>query len=624
MHRPGLHLVQLVAKDVTPQVDGTMKYLVDDLIDASARRKSEAGSKYFGGFVDIVLGVSMTPTTVRMVLVEGDKADGVTVDHDVFDIDADGGSATTSAPDQVIAAILGTRESATEGGHHLLSTGVAWRDHAEAAALRDALTARKIEDVLLVSELHAAGALAQAVGRATGYDRTALIFLERDTATLSVVDTADGSIVKVQNQSLHSDDAVAELTGLVAGLETLEAPPQAVFVVGSGVSIGAIKLELDMATSLPVIAPDEPDLALARGAALASAQAPRYEASTVGLAYANDRTGTTAAPLYAADPSRADTQVAGSEYGAAPAALAYSDFPDDDPLELVAPSFEPEPFDPRPAPRETQGRKPFLLVGSALTSIFVIGVTALVISLAVAIRPTVDQRPNPGESAIVPTPAPETIQAPAPMAQVPAPAPAPAPPPETIQAPVPVVKEAPQAAPRTVYVAPPAAKPAVPAADPAPAPAAPAPALPPEAPAPLPPPPVAPYVPPVYVPPAPVYVPPVAPPILRNLIPPFLRPREQYTPPQQQYPQYNPPQRQWPQYTPPQQQYPQYTPPQQQSPQPPQSSDGGYGSGSHDYGRGGSGGNDRGDNGSDGGSDGGSSGGSNGGGPLWPLWPGRN
>ena len=35
--------------------------------------------------MDIVLGVSMTPTTVRMVLVEGEKGDGLTVDHDAFD-----------------------------------------------------------------------------------------------------------------------------------------------------------------------------------------------------------------------------------------------------------------------------------------------------------------------------------------------------------------------------------------------------------------------------------------------------------------------------------------------------------------------------------------------------------
>ena len=39
--------------------------------------------------MDIVLGVSMTPTTVRMVLVEGEKADGSIVDHDVFDIAAE-------------------------------------------------------------------------------------------------------------------------------------------------------------------------------------------------------------------------------------------------------------------------------------------------------------------------------------------------------------------------------------------------------------------------------------------------------------------------------------------------------------------------------------------------------
>ena len=61
--------------------------------------------------MDIVLGVSMTPTTVRMVLVEGEKADGVTVDHDVFDITADDGSATSRAADQVAAACSAPRRA---------------------------------------------------------------------------------------------------------------------------------------------------------------------------------------------------------------------------------------------------------------------------------------------------------------------------------------------------------------------------------------------------------------------------------------------------------------------------------------------------------------------------------
>jgi hypothetical protein len=47
----------------------------------------------------------------------------VTVDYDVFDINAVEGSATSNAADQVVAAVLGTQESAEAGGHHLKSIG---------------------------------------------------------------------------------------------------------------------------------------------------------------------------------------------------------------------------------------------------------------------------------------------------------------------------------------------------------------------------------------------------------------------------------------------------------------------------------------------------------------------
>src|ERR1700710_1931829 len=123
--------------------------------------------------MDIVLGVSLTPKTVRMVLVEGVKGDGAIVDHDTFEVAESGESATSNAVDQVVAAIIGTQESAAEGGHDLTSIGVTWSDRSEAAELRDALAGRNIRDVILVSELHAAGALAQAAGRAVGYDNTA-------------------------------------------------------------------------------------------------------------------------------------------------------------------------------------------------------------------------------------------------------------------------------------------------------------------------------------------------------------------------------------------------------------------------------------------------------------------
>ncbi|HJT96398.1 MAG TPA: hypothetical protein VJ777_31345, partial [Mycobacterium sp.] len=341
--------------------------------------------------MDIVLGVSMTPTTVRMVLVEGEKADGVTVDHDAFDVTANEGSATSSAAEQVIAAVLGTKESAEAGGHHLRSIGVTWSDHAEASVLRDALSAHGIDDVMLVSDGHAAAALAQAVGRTVGYDTTALLFIDRDTATLSVVQTDDGSVVKVLSRTLHSNDAMAVLTDMAAAVDAQDSPPQGMFVVGSGVDVSSVKAHLQHLISLPVSAPEEAELALARGAALASANAPAFEATTVGLAYSQDPDGTTAGAAY---PGLAAAQTQLAPIGGAPSADEYAADTDMDlPVE--------------------EGRKPFLLVGSALTSIFVVGVVALAISLAVSIRPTVDQRPSPAQSAILPStvaPAPPPVQ----------------------------------------------------------------------------------------------------------------------------------------------------------------------------------------------------------------------
>ena len=315
--------------------------------------------------MEIVLGVSMTPTTVSIALVEGEKADGVIVERDVFDITAIDGSATSSACDHVIAAILGTQEGAIAAGHHLVSTGVTWTDHAQAAVLREALVARGIEDVLLVSELHAAAALAQAVGRAVGYDKTALMFVERDTATLAVVETDDGSVVKVLSRGLHSADAIAVLTEMVPSLQAEKSMPQAMFVVGSGVDVTAVKAQLQDLVSVPVIAPEEPQLALARGAALASANAPRYDTSTIGLAYSQDPDETTVHPMTLAGDA---TTFLGHANASADTDDIASD-PDDVP----------------------ERRKPFLLMGSSLTAIFVAGVMALTIAMVVSARPTVDQ-----------------------------------------------------------------------------------------------------------------------------------------------------------------------------------------------------------------------------------------
>jgi hypothetical protein len=410
--------------------------------------------------MDTVLGVSMAPTAVRMVLVEGENGDGATVDEDNFDLAAEQDTAPTSAANQVIAAIFGTREGAAEGGYQLTSTGVTWTDPIEAAALRDALAAHKVENVMMVSAFLAAAALAQAVGNATNYAHTALLFIEPDTATLAVVDTADGSIVDIDRRLLPDDDdaAVAQLTTMVSGAEGLETRPDGVFVVGSGVDVPLIKPTLEAATTLPLSVPEEPDTALARGAALASAHAPLFVSSTAARAYAQDP-GTGAVLLYAVAPEYFDVP-AGAEAGDA---LAYSAVPD----ELADAYTGEHTAGIRIAGAAYGERRSFTLIGSAVAAIFIVGVAALVVSLAISIRPTAGVRPDPGHNIVAPAqqpavaPAPAQAPAPAPAAQVPAPAPVP-----QVQVPAPAPVPVPAA---------PAPLPAAPAPAPVPVPAAPAP-----------------------------------------------------------------------------------------------------------------------------------------------------
>jgi hypothetical protein len=429
-------------------------------------------SKRVGGAVEIVLGVSMTPTRVSIALVEGEKADGVIIDHDVFDISAAGGSATSSAPEHVVAAVLGTQEGAIAAGHHLVSTGVAWTDHDEAAMLREALVAHDIEDVLLVSELHAAAALAKTIGLAVGYDKTALMFVEPETATLAVVETVDGSVAKVLSRGLQDGDATAVVAEMVTSLEVDESVAPGMFVVGSGVDITAVKAHLQEIVPVPVIAPEEPQLALARGAALASASAPRYDTSTIGLAYSHDPDGTTVYPFFSADDTTTPLGHADATQDTVP---AIASDPDDVPLH----------------------NKPFLLVGSTLAAIFIAGMMALTLALVVNVRPTADRdsndlATNPSAAALPPAlqGAPPTAPQLLPKA-VPSPAP-PAPLPARVA--MAQLKELPAPPPQVLVHD-----------------AAPAPAV-------LPPAPVAP-------PPPPVALPPGIPPVIVQWLPPIVPPQ---------------------------------------------------------------------------------------------------
>nr|WP_240630171.1 hypothetical protein [Mycobacterium colombiense] len=309
----------------------------------------------------------MAPETVRMVLVEGEAASGVTVDQDGFDVA--GHETPIAAANHVVAAILGTRDSAAQGGYRLKSSGVSWTDPVKAAALRDALAARKIENVMLVSAVMAAAALAQAMGSATNWARTALLLVEPDSATLAVVDTSQGTVTDVHRHPLPGDDAaaLAKLSAMVSDAESMSARPDGLFLVGSEVDIPSIKPTLEAATALSVTTPEEPEMALARGASLAAANAKLGAPRTVAMSA---------------------TQTA----SAAAAELAYSaeEAPASDAHRLSG-----TPSQPRRSRRS-------ILTIAAVTAVFVGGVAALTVALIFGHRPPADQRPDVGTNVVAP------------------------------------------------------------------------------------------------------------------------------------------------------------------------------------------------------------------------------
>jgi hypothetical protein len=424
--------------------------------------------------VDVVLGVSMGSTAIRMVLVEGENADGATVDEDNFHTDAPDpdNPATSGATDQVLSAILGTREGAAEGGYALTSTGVVWSDPTEAAVLRDALAAYQVENVMLVSAFVAGAALAQAVGHAAGCSRTAMLLVEPDSATLGIVDSDDGSITVVCTELLDFSrdagepaagleaDTVAQLAEMVTSCDGLPARPEGVFVVGDGIDIAPLKPALEAVTGLRVSAPEEPETALARGAALASANAPLFASTVAALAYSQDP-GTDKVDRYLSVPDVSDV---GSE------PIAYSCVPDPE-TDTDTDTALMDAAVNGGIDKTLRRGSPLLLVSTTLAATIVIALVALEVALAINIRTTVALQPSPQQNLIVPTkPAPApTLQAAVPIAQL-ARQPAASVPNRVVNAPAAAAAPAAPAPPAAPVPAPAAAPAPVPAAAPAPVP----------------------------------------------------------------------------------------------------------------------------------------------------------
>lgn len=221
--------------------------------------------------MDAVLGLSVTPSAVGLVLVEGQDADGATMDRDAFEVGFRGRSSAEQTSEQAAAAVMRSEAIAATRGHRLHSIGVTWSDDAgaEASLLLKSLNDSGFDNVVPVRLPDATEALARGIAEVIGYRTTAVCVLEPETVIALIVHLRGGAVqTSINHRIVTEEDLIRWLSTVFTRADW---QPQALVIVGSGGDDELMPI-LEDALSVPVFAPAEAGLALARGAALASTQ----------------------------------------------------------------------------------------------------------------------------------------------------------------------------------------------------------------------------------------------------------------------------------------------------------------------------------------------------------------
>lgn len=227
--------------------------------------------------MDAVLGLSVTPSAVGVVLVEGQDDDGVTLDGESFEVRRRGPSTAVETSAQAAAAVLRTEAVAADLGRRVHSIGVTWSDDAdtEASLLLKSLSDSGFDNIVPVRLSEATDALARRIAHVLGFRTTAVCVIEPEQLIALVVATGDDpeSASAVQTAVNHTvvteDDLVGWLSSVFAKADW---EPEALVLVGSADDLDGLLPVLEEALAVPVFSPQEARLALARGAALACAQ----------------------------------------------------------------------------------------------------------------------------------------------------------------------------------------------------------------------------------------------------------------------------------------------------------------------------------------------------------------
>lgn len=222
--------------------------------------------------MDTVLGLSLTSTAVGWVLVEGRDADGAIVDRDDFAVRTGGGARAVKTAERVTAAVQRVRTLANRQDQRVRVIGLTWSGDAsaEAALLLESLTNAGLDNVVPIQGLRAAELLAQGMAPVVGCDNIAVCVLDGDSTT---VVTVDGLRTAVENLPGGPERLIDRLTAMFDG----DGPrPGGVVVVSTEHDLDSVSRRLQNALPVAVFTQSGVELALARGAALASARSTQF------------------------------------------------------------------------------------------------------------------------------------------------------------------------------------------------------------------------------------------------------------------------------------------------------------------------------------------------------------
>ena len=219
-----------------------------------------------------MLGLSLTSSSVGWVLLDGQGPDAATLDDDAFDIQP----GTAGHPGETsphAAAARGAHAIAMASGHQVGPVHVAWTDDVEeeAAALLKSLADLGCDDVHAIPLTRAARAWGIEAGVASEHSKTALCVLETGGATIMVVATGAGTVrTAIADTRETTEDLVEWLRTVFRKDGWL---PESLYLVGARAELDDVTEPIADALPIPVSSSVDAQLALARGAALASADA---------------------------------------------------------------------------------------------------------------------------------------------------------------------------------------------------------------------------------------------------------------------------------------------------------------------------------------------------------------